>query len=68
MEFLQATTEQKERLQGVYKNASEIQFFPHSQGFWVTPLSNLENPDFAEIMDDLTNLPTVDYELPETQR
>jgi hypothetical protein len=65
MNFLLAITEQKERLQGVYKNASEIQFFPHSEGFWVTPLSNLDNTDFEEIMDELLNMPTVDYELPE---
>jgi hypothetical protein len=65
MDFLLATTEQKERLQGVYKNASEIQFFPYSEGFWVTPLSNLDNTDFEEIMDELNNMPTVNYELPE---
>lgn len=59
MNFLLATTEQKEQLEGLYNNRSEIQFFKYEEQ-WLTPSTNLYNADFIEILNDLHNLPTIE--------
>lgn len=60
MMFLVATHEQKEKLEGLYNSRSEIQFFEYN-GQWVTPISNLSNPDFDDIKDILISLPKLEY-------
>lgn len=58
MIVLIATAEQKEQLERIY-NLSEIQFFEY-QNKWVTPSTNLSNPDFESIMGILESLPTIE--------
>lgn len=59
MMFLLATEEQKEQIEGLYNNRSEIQFLQH-EGQWITPTTNLTNPDFDSVMDILNSLPIID--------
>lgn len=59
MMFLLATEQQKEQIEGLYNNRSEIQFFEHN-GKWLTPSTNLSNEDFADIMDILKSLPVIE--------
>lgn len=59
MIFLVASKQQKEQIEGLYNNRSEIQFFENN-GQWLTPSTNLSNEDFAEIMDILNSLPVIE--------
>jgi len=61
MEVLKATTKQKNDLSGTYPNGHVLQFIQDADGNWVCGVGNIDNPKFAEIKDQLSQLEVIDY-------
>jgi hypothetical protein len=62
MKVLKATFQQKEALNGTYKNGAILQFIEDAKGNWVVNQSVLNDVNFESIHEQLNNLPLIDFE------
>jgi hypothetical protein len=62
MKVLKATLYKKNKLEGIYKNGSVLQFIKDANNNYVVNDAVLFDPDFEEIKDQLELLPLIDYE------
>jgi hypothetical protein len=61
MKVLKATLYKKNKLEGIYKNGSVLQFIKDANNNYVVNDAVLFDPDFIEIKDQLELLPLIDY-------
>jgi hypothetical protein len=67
MKVLKATFEQKEALNGTYKNGAILQFVEDKNNNWVVNQSVLNDPNFESIHEQLSTLLLIDFEPKETE-
>jgi len=62
MRVLKATLAQKQAIEGTYKNGAVIQFIEDANGIWVVNVNVLQDENFKEIHDKLSELEQINYE------
>jgi hypothetical protein len=61
MKVLKATLYKKNKLEGIYKNGSVLQFIKDANNNYVVNDAVLFDSDFEEIKNQLEALPLIDY-------
>ena len=61
MEVLKATSEQKELLEGNYNNGHVLRFVKDADDNWIVGIRVIEDPNFAQIKDQLEQLERIEY-------
>ncbi len=56
-----ATTEQKNALEGTYRDGCILKFIEDANGNWVVNTHVIENGQFLEIREELEALPQIEY-------
>jgi hypothetical protein len=61
MIVLKATLQQKQALEGTYKNGALLQFIEDAKGNWVVNVNVINDPNFEFVKEELSNLPQIGY-------
>jgi hypothetical protein len=67
MKVLVATIEQKQALEGIYKNAAVLQFIEDLNNNWVVNIPVISDDNFIEIRTQLEALPQIEYQPKQTE-
>jgi hypothetical protein len=61
MLVLKATTRQKNKLEGIYKNGAYLQFIKDANNNWVVNDAVLFDNNFLDIKNELEKLPLIEF-------